>query len=64
MIVAAAIVGGPIIAEKYPFLQSLNNQNNNDQALVVSYNPYGGSLGTVYSVKPEIVSYRVVGEIV
>ena len=63
MIVAAAVVGGPIIAENTP-LQSLNNQNNNDQALVVSYNPYGGSLGTVYSVKPEIVSYRVVGEIV
>jgi len=58
MIVAAAIVGGPIIAENTPFLQSLNNQNNY-QALVVSYNPYGGSLGTVYSVKPEIVSYRV-----
>jgi murein DD-endopeptidase MepM/ murein hydrolase activator NlpD len=61
MIVAAAIVGGPIIAENTPFFQSLNNQNNNYQALVVSYNPYGGSLGTVYSVKPEIVSYRVLG---
>ncbi|KKP51329.1 MAG: Peptidase M23 family protein [Candidatus Roizmanbacteria bacterium GW2011_GWA2_33_33] len=61
MIVAAAVVGGPIIAENTPFLQSLNNQNNNDQALVVSYNPYGGSLGTVYSVKPEIISYQVVG---
>lgn len=61
MIVAAAVVGGPIIAENAPFLQSLNNQNNNYQAAVVSYNPYGGSLGTVYSVKPEIVSYRVLG---
>ena len=60
MIVAAAVVGGPIIAENTPFLQSLNNQNNN-QALVVSYNPYGGSLGTVYSVKPEVISYSVVG---
>jgi murein DD-endopeptidase MepM/ murein hydrolase activator NlpD len=61
MIVAAAIVGGPIIAENTPFLQSLNNQNNNYQAAVVSYNPYSGSLGTVYSVKPETISYRVLG---
>ncbi len=51
MIVAAAIVGGPIIAENAPFFQSFNNQNNY-QALVVSYNPYGGSLSTVFSVKP------------
>ncbi|MFA6016944.1 MAG: M23 family metallopeptidase [Patescibacteria group bacterium] len=61
MIVAAAIVGGPIIAENAPFLANLNNRNNNYQALVLSYNPYGGNLGTVYSVKPEIVSYRVLG---
>lgn len=60
MIVGATIVGGPIIAENAPFFQSLNNQDNY-QALIVSYNPYGGSLGTVYSVKPEIISYRVVG---
>ena len=44
MIVAAAVVGGPIIAEKTP--------TNNYQAMVVSYNPYGGSLSTVFSVKP------------
>ena len=59
MIVAAVIVGGPIIAENAPFFQSLNNQNNY-QAAILSYNPYGGNLGTVYSVKPEIISYRVV----
>jgi murein DD-endopeptidase MepM/ murein hydrolase activator NlpD len=52
MIVAAAIVGGPIIAENTPFFQSFNNQTNNYQAVVVSYNPYGGSLSTVFSVKP------------
>ena len=52
MIVAAAVVGGPIIAENTPFFQSLNNQNNNYQALVVSYNPYAGPLSTVFSVKP------------
>jgi len=58
MIVASAIVGGPIIAENAPFL-TLNNQNN-EQSMVISYNPYGGNLGTVYSIKPEIIGYRVV----
>lgn len=60
MIVAAAIVGGPIIAENAPFFQTLNNQNNY-QALVVSYNPYGGSLSTVFSVKPrdKVENYTV-----
>lgn len=63
MIVAAAIVGGPIIAEKTPFLQSPNNQNNNYQAMVVSYNPYAGSLSTVFSVKPrdKVENYTVKG---
>src|SRR3990167_2334113 len=63
MIVAAAIVGGPIIAENTPFFQSLNDQNNNYQALVVSYNPYGGSLSTVFSVKPrdKVENYTVRG---
>src|SRR3989339_849429 len=63
MIVAAAIVGGPIIAENAPFFQSLNNQNDNYQALVVSYNPYGGSLSTVFSVKPrdKVEEYSVKG---
>jgi murein DD-endopeptidase MepM/ murein hydrolase activator NlpD len=62
MIVAAAIVGGPIIAENSPFFQSFNNQNNY-QALVVSYNPYGGSLLTVFSVKPrdKVENYTVKG---
>jgi murein DD-endopeptidase MepM/ murein hydrolase activator NlpD len=62
MIVAAAIVGGPIIAENAPFFQSLNNSNNY-QALVVSYNPYGGSLSTVFSVKPrdKVENYTVKG---
>ena len=60
MIVAAVIVGGPIIAENAPFFQSFNNQNNY-QALVVSYNPYGGSLSTVFSVKPrdKVENYTV-----
>lgn len=63
MIVAAAIIGGPIITENTPFFQSFNNQNNNYQALVVSYNPYGGSLSTVFSVKPrdKVENYTVKG---
>ncbi len=62
MIVAATIVGGPIIAENTPFFQSLDNQPSN-QALVVSYNPYAGSLGTVFSVKPrdKVENYTVRG---
>lgn len=60
MIVAATIVGGPIIAENTPFFESLNSQNKY-QALVVSYNPYGGSLSTVFSVKPrdKVENYTV-----
>ncbi len=63
MIVAAAVVGGPIIAENTPFFQSLDNQGNNYQAVVVSYNPYGGSLSTVFSVKPrdKVEDYNVKG---
>lgn len=62
MIVAAAVIGGPIIAENTPFFQSLNDQNNY-QAMVVSYNPYGGSLSTVFSVKPrdKVENYTVKG---
>jgi len=59
IIVAATIVGGPIIAENTPFLTTLDNQNSDNKAVVVSYNPYGGSLGTVYSIKPEIITYKV-----
>jgi murein DD-endopeptidase MepM/ murein hydrolase activator NlpD len=62
MIVAATVVGGPIIAENTPFFQSLNDQNNS-QTMVVSYNPYGGSLSTVFSVKPrdKVEDYTVKG---
>jgi murein DD-endopeptidase MepM/ murein hydrolase activator NlpD len=61
MIIAAAVVGGPIIAEKTPFIASLNNQTNNYQTLVVSYNPYAGSLLTDFSIKPrdKIEDYTV-----
>lgn len=61
MLVAAAIVGGPIIAENNPFINQLNQKQGNYQASVVSYNPYGGVLGTVVSVKPrdKIENYQV-----
>lgn len=51
MIVAAAIVGGPIIAENSPFI-GVPEQASNYQAATVSYNPYAGPLSTVFSVKP------------
>lgn len=61
MLVAAAIVGGPIIAENNPFINQLDQKQGSYQASVVSYNPYGGVLGTVVSVKPrdKIENYAV-----
>lgn len=62
LIVAAAIIGGPIIAENNPFISSLE-QGGKYQAAIVSYNPYESSLSTVISAKPrdKIVDYEVVG---
>lgn len=61
MLVAAAIVGGPIIAENNPFITSFEQKTTDYQASVVSYNPYEGSLGTVISIKPrdKIENYAV-----
>ncbi len=63
MLVAAAVVGGPAIAENNPFIASLEQRAGNYQASLVSYNPYEGTLGTVISVKPrdKIVDYPVLG---
>ncbi|MFN4212765.1 MAG: LysM peptidoglycan-binding domain-containing protein, partial [Microgenomates group bacterium] len=63
MLVAAAVVGGPIIAENNPFLSSFEQKVSNYQASMVSYNPYESALGTVISVKPrdKIENYRVRG---
>lgn len=52
ILVASAIVGGPIIAENNPFISNLQQKPGNYQASVVSYNPYENSLSTVISVKP------------
>lgn len=61
ILVAASIVGGPIIAENNPFISSLEQKASN-QASIVSYNPYENSLGTVISVKPrdKIIDYSVI----
>ena len=62
MIVAAAVVGGPIIAQNNPFIRALEQTPSSYQASIVSYNPYESSLSTVISVKPrdKIENYKVV----
>ena len=62
LLVVAAMIGGPIIAENNPFISSIN-QTPSNFAAVVSYNPYESSLGTVISAKPrdKVVDYSVQG---
>jgi murein DD-endopeptidase MepM/ murein hydrolase activator NlpD len=59
LIVLAALVAGPTIAENSPFFKGVAESSS--QASLVSYNPYQGSLGTTVSVKPQIVDYQVLG---
>ena len=63
LLVAAAIIGGPTIAENNPFVSSLQQEGNATGAGVISYNPYENSLATIISAKPrdEIVEYEVLG---
>ncbi|PJE61013.1 hypothetical protein COU86_01280 [Candidatus Roizmanbacteria bacterium CG10_big_fil_rev_8_21_14_0_10_36_26] len=63
LLVASALIGGPIIAENNPFNSGIEIDGSRYQAEEVSYNPYKGSLRTVISVKPRdsIVNYSVVG---
>lgn len=63
MLVAGAVVGGPIIAQNNPFISTFEQKAGNYQASIVSYNPYESSLGTVISVKPrdKVVDYEVLG---
>lgn len=63
ILVFAAFVGGPIIAENNPFVSSLERGGGTFQASVVSYNPYESALGTVISAKPrdKVVDYEVLG---
>ena len=63
LLVAAVIIGGPIIAENNPFVASFQPGSNIYQAGEVSYNPYENSLSTVVSTKPrdKIVDYEIKG---
>jgi len=63
LLVASALIGGPIIAENSPFNSGIEIDGSRYQAEEVSYNPYEGSLRTVISVKPRdsIVNFSVVG---
>lgn len=61
MLVAATLIGGPIIAENNPFVSSPEKEIESYQSAMVSYNPYGGSLTTIVSTKPrdKIENYTV-----
>lgn len=63
ILILTAVVAGPIIAENNPFVGSLEQNQGNFQASVVSYNPYESSLGTIISAKPrdKVVEYEVLG---
>jgi murein DD-endopeptidase MepM/ murein hydrolase activator NlpD len=62
LLVAAAIIGGPIIAENNPLISSLE-QTGSYQSAVVAYNPAESSLTTIISAKPrdKIIEYSVAG---
>lgn len=62
ILVAIAVVAGPIIAENNPFSPLFSQQNNQqNQSSVVSYNPYETALSTVISSKPrdKVENYTV-----
>ncbi len=63
ILIAAAVIGGPTIAENNPLINSLDQSRNVYQSGVVSYNPYENSLSTVISAKPrdKMVDYEVLG---
>lgn len=62
ILVAIAVVAGPIIAENNPFSPLFSQQyNQQNQSSVVSYNPYETALSTVISSKPrdKVENYTV-----
>jgi len=63
ILVAAAVIGGPIIVENNPFIGSIEQRPNNFQAAIVSYNTSESALSTVISIKPrdKIIDYKVLG---
>ncbi len=63
ILVGAAFIAGPIIAENNPFVPLFESRYQPvNQSTVVSYNPYDTALSTVISSKPrdKIVDYTVV----
>lgn len=63
ILVAAALIGGPIIAENNPFVGSLEQTAGKYQTVVVAYNPQESSLATIISAKPrdKVVEREVLG---
>jgi murein DD-endopeptidase MepM/ murein hydrolase activator NlpD len=63
ILVFAAIVAGPIIAQYNPFSSDLAQASTGNEATVVSYDPYESSLGTIISAKPrdKEIEYKVLG---
>lgn len=63
LLVVAAVIGGPIIAENNPFV-SQSDSEGTYQASVISYSPEQNALGTVISTnrpRSNIVDYKVQG---
>jgi len=62
VIVAASLIGAPIIAQNSPFVGGSTDQSRY-QASIVSYNPYENSLATSFSIKPrsQVENYSVRG---
>ncbi len=64
ILVGAALVGGPIIAENNSFLRLFESEYKPQfsEATVVSYNPYESGLATTISVKPRdrIIDHKIV----
>ena len=60
ILIAGALIAGPIIAENNPFINSPTDSGSIEQG-VVSYNPDENSLTTVISVKPrdKSITYKV-----
>jgi len=62
ILVGAAVIGAPIIAENNSFSSLFETKQSKYQANVVAYSPYENSLSTVISVKPrdKIENYTVI----
>ena len=63
LLIGAVLVGGPIIAENNPFVNTLDDAGDSYEAAVISYNTDQFALSTVISSKPrdKVVEYTVEG---